>query len=238
MNDVTAFDFHGATVRVVIVDGDPWWVAQDICDVLGYANARRTVELHCKGVPKRYTLPTAGGPQEYRVIAEPDLYRLVIGSNLPAAVEFERWVMEDVLPQIRKTGTFSIPQTYADALQLCADQARLIEDQDRNLLEAAPKVKFHDQVTGSADTVDMKDAAKILNMGMGRTKLFQFLREQGILMPGNTPYQTFIDRGYFRVVEVSYQTPDGETHVRSKTVVYQKGLAYIRKAIEKYEAGA
>lgn len=245
MNDLAVFDFHGAEVRVVTIDGEPHWVAKDVCDVLGYADAVNNVRHILQRLDDDEKVqtsisstmnPVANFNKPVWCVSEAGLYSLILWAQIPAAKEFKRWVTHEVLPQIRKTGTFGLPQTFAEALRLAADQAQLLEEKERALLEAEPKVKFHDQVTGSSDTVDMKDAAKILNMGMGRTKLFEFLREQGILMRNNTPYQTFIDRGYFRVVEVSYQTPDGETHVRTKTVVYQKGLAYIRKAIEEFNA--
>lgn len=93
----------------------------------------------------------------------------------------------------------------------------------------APKVEFYDAVTDSKDAVDMKDAAKILNIGMGRNTLFQKMRDIKILMDNNTPYQTYIDRGYFRVIESRWVTPEGETRISFKTVVYQKGMDYLLK---------
>lgn len=92
-------------VRVVGTE-DPKFVGKDICDILGYENASRTMTLHCKGVPEWYTLETAGGPQKFRVISEPDLMRLICASKLPAAEQFERWVFEEVLPSIRRHGAY------------------------------------------------------------------------------------------------------------------------------------
>jgi prophage antirepressor-like protein len=82
-------------------------VAKDVCDVLGYANARKAVSDHCKekGVTKRDT-PTNGENQELTYINEGNLYRLVVKSQLPAAEKFEVWVFEEVLPTIRKTGRY------------------------------------------------------------------------------------------------------------------------------------
>ena len=82
----------------------PWFVAKDVCGVLGYSNAR-TAKRHCKGVSETRT-PSPGGPQNMTIIPESDLYRLVIHSRLPQAEEFEKWVMEVVLPAIRKTGGY------------------------------------------------------------------------------------------------------------------------------------
>ncbi len=127
---------------------------------------------------------------------------------------------------------FDIPKTYADALQLAANQAKQIEEQNKLIEEQKPKVEFFDQVTDSKDAVDMKECAKILNMGIGRNRLFEFLRSRSILDRKNLPYQIFIDRGYFRTVETSYTKSDGTNCINIKTVVYQKGMEYIRNLIK------
>lgn len=98
--------------------------------------------------------------------------------------------------------------------------------------EMLPKASFYDTVTGSTDTIDMAQAAKVLNMGIGRNTLFKILRNASILQHNNIPYQEFVDRGYFRCIESSYSTPDGTNHVNIKTVVFQKGLDFIRKTVQ------
>ena len=96
-----------------------------------------------------------------------------------------------------------------------------------------PKSQFYDQVTGSKDAIDIGSVAKVLNVkGIGRNKLFQILRDKKVFQGNNLPYQNYIDRGYFRTIEQSYQKPDGSTHINIKTVVYQKGLDYIRKVLK------
>lgn len=111
-------------------------------------------------------------------------------------------------------------------------QQEMIADLQSLLLDAQPKIAFHDAVTGSKDTIDIGEAAKVLNIkGYGRNRLFDALRINGVLMQNNQPYQKYIDAGYFRTIESSYTTPDGMTHVNIKTVVYQKGLVFIRKVI-------
>ncbi|HFB4317416.1 TPA: Bro-N domain-containing protein [Neisseria gonorrhoeae] len=117
MNAVQVLNFQQNSVRTVAANkGELWFLANDVCEILGYTNPRRTVDLHCKsrGVTKRYT-PTASGEQEMTYINEPNLYRLIIKSRKPAAEAFEEWVMETVLPAIRKTGGYQItPKTTAD----------------------------------------------------------------------------------------------------------------------------
>ncbi len=105
------FDFKGKTVRMINLNGSPWWVGRDVCGVLGYENPQRTMSLHCHGVPKRYPIQDRlGRPQEVRIIGEPDLFRLITHSKLPAAVEFEKLVFEEILPQIRQRGMY-LPQS-------------------------------------------------------------------------------------------------------------------------------
>ena len=117
-------------------------------------------------------------------------------------------------------------------------QAEQIEQQTALIELQKPKVEFYEAVTGSSDTIDISSVAKVLNIkGFGRNNLFEFLRDKNILMQNNQPFQTFVDRGYFRVIESKYNKPDGSSHINLKTVVYQKGLDYIRKLLEASKGG-
>lgn len=101
---------------------------------------------------------------------------------------------------------------------LCRADARIAE-KDAQLAMMKPKAEFYDTVVESNDAVDMKQAAKLLQLDMGRTKLFAFLRDKRILMANNEPYQEFVDDGYFRVVESKFNLPDGTIKISKKTVV-------------------
>jgi prophage antirepressor-like protein len=105
------FNFNEAAIRTIEIDGAPWFVAADICTVLGYSNGRDAIAKHCKGVAKRDT-PTASGMQSMTIIPERDVYRLVMRSKLPAAEKFEEWVVAEVLPAIRRTGYYGTPKSY------------------------------------------------------------------------------------------------------------------------------
>lgn len=108
MSKIVPFQFDNQSIRVVADEhGDPLFVAKDVALALGYANVTTAIQQHCKGVAKYYPLQTSGGTQEASVLTEPDVLRLIIGSNLPAAEAFERWVFEEVLPSIRKTGSYT-----------------------------------------------------------------------------------------------------------------------------------
>ncbi|ALR07829.1 hypothetical protein XFHB_11810 [Xylella fastidiosa] len=110
MHAITPFQFESHAVRTVVDDhGEVWFVGKDVATVLGYADHRKALDAHCKGGAKRLPLQTPGGIQEIRIISEPDMLRLIVSSKLPAAERFERWVFEEVLPTLRKTGTYSTP---------------------------------------------------------------------------------------------------------------------------------
>lgn len=124
-----------------------------------------------------------------------------------------------------------LPATYAEALRELAYRVEL-EEKIKSQLEAQkPAVEFYNAVAESQDALPMADVAKVLNIGIGRNELFKKLRDKKILMNDNKPYQEYIDRGYFRVVEQRYNKPDGSTHISIKTLVYQKGVQYIQKIL-------
>ena len=133
--------------------------------------------------------------------------------------------------------------TINNDVEMLILQKRLTEYQDRRIAELTqiveqqkPKAEFYDCVTGSKDTVDMKECAKVINFrGWGRNKIFELLRQKSVLDRSNQPYQRYCDMQYFRIIESKYVLPTGEVKISLKTVVYQKGLDFIRKLIEKEE---
>lgn len=133
-----------------------------------------------------------------------------------------------------KNGGFSLPQTFAQALMLAAKQQEKIEEQNRLLVEQEPKVQFFDAVASSKDAIEMKSVANTLDfVGVGRNKLFEILRDAGVLTHKNQPMQRFIDNGCFRTIEQKYEKSDGEICINIKTLVYQKGVNYIKSLLEK-----
>lgn len=110
MSNITPFQFEGANIRAVEISGQPWFVGKDVAEALGYADPTTAIRNHCKGVQKQHPLQTPGGIQNVRILSEPDVLRLIVSSTLPAAERFERWVFEDVLPSIRKTGSYTPPK--------------------------------------------------------------------------------------------------------------------------------
>jgi len=139
--------------------------------------------------------------------------------------------------QIDLQARLQLPKTLLEKQLIIRQAAQLqdeiIADLQAQVSEMKPKAEFFDQVTDSKDAIEMSDAAKVLNMGIGRNTLFEILRDEGVLQKNNIPYQKYIDQGYFRVIEQSYQKPTGETCINLKTIVYQRGLDYIRRVVRK-----
>ena len=120
MNELQIFNSEEfGEIRTIEIDGKPYFVATDVATALGYVNPRKAVNDHCKGVTKRDT-PTSSGVQSMSYINEGDLYRLIMKSKLPSAEKFESWVMDEVLPTIRKTGGYRKPMSTADQIKLLA----------------------------------------------------------------------------------------------------------------------
>ncbi len=233
-------------IRILTINNEPWFVGKDIAECLGYSNYRDALKKHTddedKGVAKCDTL---GGIQNLVIINESGLYSLVLSSKLPTAKKFKRWVTSEVLPSIRKHGVYAVeevlnnPDMLISALtalkQERAEKQRLEAKnaaQTKQIADMQPKADFYDSVADSKTAIPIGDVAKILGIkGIGRNKLFAILRDRKVLMSNNAPYQCYIDRGYFRVVECKYNNMYGETMISIKTLVYQKGVDWIRKML-------
>lgn len=120
MNELQIFNSgEFGEIRTIEIDGKPYFVGTDVAKALGYNNPRDAVSRHCKGVVKHDT-PTSSGIQSMSYINEGDLYRLIMKSKLPSAEKFEAWVMDEVLPTIRKTGSYRKPLTTVEQIQVIA----------------------------------------------------------------------------------------------------------------------
>ncbi len=222
-------------VRVVEISGEPWMVGKDIAKALGYSNSRDAISKHVddddKGVAKCDTL---GGKQDLQVINESGMYSLVLGSKLPGARRFKRWITSEVLPSIRKHGAYMTPEKIEEVLlnpDVIIRLATELKEERQKVLELKPKADFYDTVANSDSLLSMAEVAKVLDKGIGRNRLFKLLRSRGILQGNNVPYQRFVDAGYFKVVESSYMAGDNVI-VSTVTYVKQKGVDYIRKLLE------
>lgn len=250
-NGLLSFDHDGATIRTLTVEGEPYFVARDVAEILGYSNYRDAIARHCKGVVKHDT-PTVGGMQELTYIPERDVYRLVMRSKLPGAERFEEWVVGTVLPSIRKSGSYAVqpafetPRTLVEALRLAADleekraalevenkhQAQLIEYHK-------PDVQFAEAMRASEDLIDIPTVAKTLSKikPIGPIQLARALKECGIFRKDhkeNLPMQKFVNAGFFTVIPSTWTAPDGAVKTHYKVMVTGAGLQPLTDWYVKY----
>lgn len=241
MNEVQIFNSEEfGNVRTLQIDGKPYFVASDVAKALGYSNPRKAVADHCKGVTKRDT-PTFSGIQSMSYINEGDLYRLIMRSKLPNAEKFEKWVVEDVLPSIRKHGMYAVDELVNNPDLLIKVATELKEEREnsakltKKIEEQKPLVDFANHVSRTKDTIDMDEMSKIAkdeNIDIGRNRLIKWLKENKILKDNRVPYQLYMDRGYFKVVEVPKDTVYG-TKVFLKTVITGKGQIWLIEKLRK-----
>jgi prophage antirepressor-like protein len=130
MNDLTIFQFkENQEIRILERDGEPWFVAKDVCDILDIENSRDTLAKMLdddeKGVENIYTL---GGNQDVNIINESGLYNLIFRSTKPEAKAFRKWVTSDVLPSIRKKGFYALPGLMERMEALIERQSKALED--------------------------------------------------------------------------------------------------------------
>ena len=216
----------------------------DIAKALGYRNVSDALIRHCKGIVKHDTL-TNGGIQSLSFISEGDVYRLVAHSKLPRAAEFESWVFDKILPQINHTGGYvanedMFIENYLPFLEepykgLFRLQMMAINQLNERIKHDQPLVEFANQVSNTENLIDMNAMAKLAveeNIPIGRNRLFRWLRENGILMSDNLPYQKLIDRGYFAVKESVFEA-GSMTKTYQQTFVTGRGQRFIIGRLKK-----
>lgn len=228
-------------VRAITKDGEPWFVAADVCRALDLGNSRMALtrlEDDEKGVILTDTL---GGKQEMSTVNEPGLYSLVLGSRKPEAKAFKRWITHEVIPAIRKHGMYATPETVEAMLNdpdsmIAVLQALKEERQKRLEAEQTnetnkPKVLFADSVAQAGNEILIGELAKLLRQNgyeTGQNRLFKKLREEGYLMKASTiPTQRSMEMGLFRVIERTVVMPDGSTRITQTTKVTGKGQIYF-----------
>lgn len=244
MNELQVFNnAMFGNVRVLLQGDEPWFVAKDIADTLGYQNGSRDVNRHTDEEDRTKTMVFDGNQnKETILINESGLYSLVLSSKLPNAKQFKRWVTSEVLPSLRKYGTYSmdIPRTLPDALKAYADEIEQ-HNKTKALVEAQrPKVIFADAVSTSDTDILIGDLAKLLNQNghnIGQNRLFERLRKEGYLISRkgnsyNTPTQKAMELGLFRIKETAITHADGRTTINKTPKVTGKGQLYF---INRYE---
>ena len=241
-------------IRGVKINGEPWLIGKDVARALGYKNANRDIIRHVDEEDRQmigktqYQNGIELGQRGGWLINESGFYSLVMGSKLPAARKFKRWVTSEVLPSIRKHGAYMAPSLLDQVMaepeflfvvfdRLQAERQgrqkaeRCVQKLESRVEEMESKAKFYDIAMTSRTTVSLAQAAAILNLHYGNVTLVRVLKKMGVLKADNTPTREYLDRGYFTVKEKSISTCDGVKILRS-TRVYQKGLSWMARVLK------
>lgn len=234
------YQFGEHLIRVVTDEkGELLFVGKDVCDCLAYARSSDAIQQHCKGAAIHRPVQTAGGVQNMRVLTEADVMRLIVGSTLPAAQAFERLVFEEILPTIRRTGSYEIaaapalPKTFAEALRLAADQQDVITAQAEQLAAAAPAVEFVGRYVESTGLMTFRQVAKLLKVKEPQFR--QFLREAKVMyvLGGEwTAHAQHIEAGRF---EVRAGTAQNSGHAYNTAKFTAKGVEWVAGELAKWQ---
>lgn len=235
MNELQLFNFENNQVRTLLINDEPWFVGKDVAEILGYSKARNAIATHVddddkKGAPIQGDL---GGTQEMTVINESGVYALVFGSKLPSAKRFKHWVTSEVLPQIRKTGSYASPQLTGEELMAKAliEANSVLARQSKQLEEQKPKVLFADSVIASKGSILVRELAKLIKQNgydIGEKKLYRWLREKGYICKNSTePTQMAMNLGLFEIVVRTIERGDAPPRATRTTKVTGKGQVYF-----------
>lgn len=243
----------GKTLRVYGTAEEPLFLAKDVAEWIGHSNSRMMLASVDDDEKVVRIVYTPGGNQECWFLKEDGLYEVLMQSRKPIAKEIKKEIKK-ILKTIRLTGGYisnakmMVNVYFSDVPE---EQKTIIEgllvgiEERQNKINALsdenaamkPKADFFDAVADSKDAIEMGKVAKVLNYkNIGRNKLFEILRKKKIIMDNNIPYQKYVDNGWFRTIEQKYSLPNGETRISIKTLVYQKGVDYIKKVLDKRTA--
>ena len=246
-NEIKIFENEEfGSVRTMEINGEPYFVGKDVTDILGYQNGSRDINRHVDEDDREKVMIFDGNQdKESIIINESGLYSLILSSKLPNAKKFKRWVTSDVLPAIRKTGSYSIqskPDSYTIEDPAARARRWAEEYEEKKALEAKieeqkPLVEYAEHIQASKDVIDMKSMAKLASKNgikIGRNKLFSFLRDRKILDRENIPYANYMDKEWFQVVESPYTFNNGDVKIIRTTLVSPKGQIGIIRQLRKY----
>lgn len=246
MNDVTIFrkDEFGA-VRAVTLEGEPWFVAADVCRALGLGNSSDVIKRLDEDERTLVSIEGASNGLPVNAVNEPGLYALILGSRKPEAKAFKRWITHEVIPSIRKTGGYIAGQETMDDDQLLANALmvaqRKIAERNKQLEAAnakiqadAPKVLFAETVEKAEGDILVRQLAKLMvqrGYDTGEKRLYDLLRRDGFVIKANAkdqnaPTQRSVDMGLMRSIERTVSSAD-KTFISSTTVITPKGQIYF-----------
>lgn len=248
MNELRLFNFENNQVRTLLINDEPWFVGKDVAEILGYSNPRDALSKHVDSEDKNSVAIHDGnkGNPNLTIINESGVYALVFGSKLQSAKKFKHWVTSEVLPQIRKTGSYATPQLTGEELMAKAliEAKSIMERQNKEITEMKPKALFADTVSASDNSILVGQEAKLISQRgfkVGQNRFFAWLREHGYLCSKGENYNMPTQKSReMNLIEIKIRTvanPDGSVRETKTPVITGKGQVYfVNKYIEKSNA--
>lgn len=245
MKDIQVFNNpEFGEIRTTIVDGEPYFVGKDVAEVLAYKETAKAIREHVDDDDKGVSvLDTPGGKQKMVVINESGLYGLVFGSKLPTAKKFKHWVTSEVLPTIRKTGGYHVPQSPAEqmaqgilaAQKLLAEKDATIAKSKQIIGELKPKADYTDRILNSKSLVTITQIAK--DYGISGAAMNAKLHEMGVIYKLGGQwllYSKYQAKGYTHSETVDITHSDGRADVKMNTKWTQKGRLFLYQHLKKH----
>jgi len=221
---ITPFSFNGAEVRAITKDGEPWFVAADVCRVLEISNSRDAVSSLDDDEKGVATTDTLGGAQSLNIISESGLYALTFKSRKPEAKAFKKWVTNEVLPAIRKTGSYI---NHPSALRLLADKIEENEKLQLTIAQQQPAVEYVERFVKAEGLFGIRETAKIL--GLQQNAFISMCIERKVLFRENgslQPYAQWLEAGHFAI-----KIGEANEHAFKQTRFTSRGIEWVRRYI-------
>lgn len=237
MNEMQLFNFKNQSVRTLVINNEPWFVGKDVCNVLGYQNPSKALQDHVDFEDKlnNETLSSLGQRGGW-IINESGVYALIFGSKLPDAKKFKHWVTSEVLPKLRKTGSYSAKEMSSEELMAKAfiEAKSIMERQNKEIIEMKPKALFADTVAASNSSILVGQEAKLISQSgckIGQNRFFAWLRENGYLCSKGDNYNMPTQRSReMNLIEIRIRTvtnPDGSVRETKTPMITGKGQIYF-----------
>lgn len=237
MNNLQVFkNKEFGEVRTQLIEGEPWFVGRDVAHSLGYVEPHKALSRHIDeddGM-KHPLIDSMGRKQEAVFINESGLYSLILSSKLETSKNFKRWVTSEVLPAIRKTGSYSVvPKNFAEALRLAADQAEQIEKQSQLIGELKPKADYYDEILKNPGLMTITQIAK--DYGMSGTAMNKKLHELKVQYKQSDQwllYSKYHGMGYTHSETIDIKRSDGRADIKLNTKWTQKGRIFLYELLK------
>ena len=238
MNELQLFNFENNQLRTLLINDEPWFVGKDVAEILGYSNPRDALPKHVDSEDKNSVAIHDGnkGNPNLTIINESGVYALVFGSKLQSAKKFKHWVTSEVLPTLRKTGSYATPQLTGEELMAKAlvEAKSVLERQNKQIIEMKPKALFADTVAASDSSILVGQEAKLISQSgckMGQNRFFAWLRENGYLCSKGENYNMPTQKSReMDLIEIKIRTvtnPDGSVRETKTPVITGKGQIYF-----------